>query len=40
VRVNEIEVLEVYRGAAQIPAEYARGGVQCGVVAVWTRRGW
>lgn len=35
----EVEIIEVYRGAAQVPPEYSGSDAQCGVVAVWTRRG-
>lgn len=35
---SEIEAMEVYRGAAQVPAEFSGTGSECGVVAVWTRR--
>lgn len=33
--VHDVEAMEVYRGAASIPAQYARGG--CAAVVVWTR---
>ena len=35
----DIEVVEVYRGASEVPGEYSGGDSRCGVVAVWTRRG-
>jgi hypothetical protein len=34
-----IEGIEVYRGAATIPAEFAGSTAQCGVIAIWLRRG-
>lgn len=33
----EIEAIEVYRGAAEMPGEFADSDSQCGVIAVWTR---
>ncbi len=39
IQAFEIEVLEVYRGPAEVPAEFAGGEARCGVVSVWTRRG-
>ena len=38
---EEIEAIEVYRSAAQVPAKFGGAGAfaQCGVIAVWTRRG-
>jgi hypothetical protein len=35
----DIETIEVYRGAAEVPAEYSGSTAECGVVAVWLRRG-
>jgi len=39
VMAFEIEAVEVFRGAAEVPGEYAGGDSRCGVVVVWTRRG-
>jgi len=39
VDVSSLEGIEVYRGAAAIPAEFLTPEVQCGVVVLWTRRG-
>jgi hypothetical protein len=36
---NEVELIEVYRGLSQTPAEFGGYEARCGVVAVWTRRG-
>ncbi len=38
---DDIEALEVYRSAAQVPAKFGGAGAfaQCGVIAIWTRRG-
>ena len=33
----EVGAVEVYRGAASLPAEFGGAGAQCGVVAIWTR---
>jgi hypothetical protein len=39
-RPQDIEAVEIYRGAAEIPAEYSGSTAQCGVVAVWLRSGY
>lgn len=40
LRATDIEAIELYRGVATTPAQFATGGViQCGAVVVWTRRG-
>jgi outer membrane receptor for ferrienterochelin and colicin len=31
--------IEIYRGGAQMPAEFGGPTARCGVVALWTRRG-
>lgn len=36
---NMLEGIEVYRGGAQMPAEFGGPTSRCGVVALWTRRG-
>ncbi|TVP76683.1 MAG: hypothetical protein EA352_05330 [Gemmatimonadales bacterium] len=36
---DQVEAIEVYRGVAALPAEFGGSSSQCGVVAVWTRRG-
>lgn len=36
---EQIEAIEVYRGAAEIPVEYRRTGSLCGVVLIWTKTG-
>ena len=38
VPIDWVEAVEVYRRAAEVPAEFL-GRATCGVVAVWTRRG-
>ena len=35
----ELDAVEVYRGAAEVPGEFSGGDARCGVVIVWTRRG-
>lgn len=39
MRVGDIEAIELYKGAAQVPALFAGSDAGCGVVAVWLRRG-
>jgi hypothetical protein len=39
VHPTRIEGIEIYRGPAGAPIEFAGGAGSCGVVAVWTRRG-
>lgn len=34
-----VEGIEVYRGLSTVPAEFMTPDAQCGVVAIWTRRG-
>jgi hypothetical protein len=38
----DVEAVEVYRRGSEVPAHF--GGMstatQCGVIAIWTRRGW
>jgi hypothetical protein len=35
---HEIELIEVYPSASQVPAEFSGSRAGCGVVAIWTRR--
>ena len=39
IQAFEIELIEVYRGPAEVPGAFSGGEARCGVVAVWTRRG-
>ena len=39
-RPTDIEAIEIYRGAAEVPAEYSGSSAQCGVVAMWLRSGY
>lgn len=34
-----VEGIEIYRGLATIPAEFLNPDAECGVIAIWTRRG-
>lgn len=36
-RPRDLEGLEVYRGPAETPLAFSRGGAECGVIAIWTR---
>jgi hypothetical protein len=38
-RINpgDIEMMEIYRGPGELPAEYNDGN--CGAIAIWTRQG-
>ena len=35
--INDIQAIEVYRGAGEVPGEYAGSGAMCGVVVIWTK---
>lgn len=39
IPAGDIEAIEIYRGAAEVPGELSGPDARCGVVAVWTRRG-
>lgn len=39
VNPQNVEGIEIYRGLATVPAEFLHRDAQCGVIAVWTRRG-
>lgn len=36
---RDLEGIEVYRGPAETPVAFSRGGAECGVIAIWTRMG-
>ena len=36
---NSVEGIEVYRGLSTVPAQFLTPDADCGVVAIWTRRG-
>lgn len=35
--ISDVQGIEVYRGAAEMPGEFTGAGAMCGVVAIWTR---
>jgi outer membrane receptor for monomeric catechols len=35
----DIEAIEVYRSASEVPARYTTAGSNCGVILLWTRKG-
>lgn len=39
VQTFNIEIVEVYRRVSEIPGEFGGSAAQCGVIAIWTRRG-
>lgn len=39
VSPRDVEGLEIYNGASQVPAEFNRGSALCGVILIWTRIG-
>lgn len=34
---NDVEGIEIYRGASSIPADFNRGTAMCGAILIWTR---
>ncbi len=39
VSPGSVEGIEVYRGLSSVPAEFLNPDAECGVIAIWTRRG-
>jgi hypothetical protein len=39
ITASEIEAIEVYSSAAQVPAQYNKTSGGCGVMLIWTRVG-
>ncbi len=39
VTPSSVEGIEIYRGLSTVPAEFLTPEAECGVIAVWTRRG-
>ncbi|CAN5871835.1 hypothetical protein BH23GEM7_BH23GEM7_20570 [soil metagenome] len=37
VRPHDIEGLEIYKGASEVPPDFNRGTALCGVIVIWTR---
>lgn len=35
--MNDVQGIEVYRGAAEMPGEFSGAGAMCGVIVIWTR---
>ena len=35
--INDVQAIEIYRGAGEVPAEYTGSGAMCGVVVIWTK---
>jgi hypothetical protein len=35
--INDVQGIEIYRGAAELPGEFAGDGAMCGVISIWTR---
>lgn len=39
VAIRDIEGMEIYAGASDVPGEFAGSAAMCGVVVIWTRNG-
>lgn len=39
IAIRDIEGMEIYLGASDVPGEFAGSAASCGVVAIWTRAG-
>lgn len=39
VSLVSVEGIEIYRGLSSVPAEFLNQDAECGVIAIWTRRG-
>jgi hypothetical protein len=37
IRPEDVEGLEIYRGAATVPVTFNKGSAMCGVIVIWTR---
>ncbi|MEO8451439.1 MAG: carboxypeptidase regulatory-like domain-containing protein [Gemmatimonadota bacterium] len=35
--ISDVQGIEIYRGASEVPGEYAGARAGCGVIAIWTR---
>lgn len=38
IKLADLQAIEVYRGASELPGEFAGSDSQCGVIVFWTRR--
>ena len=36
---NDVRVVEIYRGPAEVPGQYLDSNAKCGVILIWTKRG-
>lgn len=39
IRVAELDLIEVYRSAAETPGQFSGSATACGVILFWTNRG-
>jgi hypothetical protein len=39
IQLEYVEAVEVFRGVAELPTEFAAPDLRCGAIAVWTKRG-
>lgn len=39
VQPSDVWAVEVYRGPAEVPAQYLDSNSRCGVILIWTKRG-
>jgi hypothetical protein len=39
IQLNAVAALEIFRGLAELPAEFSAPDLRCGAVAIWTKRG-
>lgn len=37
VHPSSVAAIEIYRGAAQVPATFGGSDARCGVIAIWTK---
>jgi outer membrane receptor for ferrienterochelin and colicin len=38
VSPDQVEAIEVYRGASEIPVQYNGSGAMCGAILIWTKQ--
>jgi len=39
INIAELDLVEVYRSAAETPGEFSGASAACGVIVLWSRRG-